>query len=132
MGTQIIKMKAVLSCLVHWASRAGTRDYCSALAALVGPVQNIFFLAVPLSPSPSQLGRQPCWVAPVSYCVSLGISNPNPHQWSHFLTITSDFFLDKKATVAEKLVFFLSIFFGSVSQFQNFYFIQGFCLIVYT
>jgi hypothetical protein len=29
-----------------WASRAGTRDFCSALAALVGPVQNIFFLTV--------------------------------------------------------------------------------------
>jgi hypothetical protein len=41
--------------------------FCSALAALVGPVQNIFFLTVHyfnfLSPSPSKLGRQSCWVA---------------------------------------------------------------------
>jgi hypothetical protein len=29
-----------------WACRAGTRDFCSALAALVGPVQNIFSLTV--------------------------------------------------------------------------------------
>jgi hypothetical protein len=33
-------------CLVRWARRAGTRDFCSAFTALVGPVENIFFLAV--------------------------------------------------------------------------------------
>jgi hypothetical protein len=33
--------------LFHWARPAGTRDFCPALAALVGPVQNMFFLAVP-------------------------------------------------------------------------------------
>jgi hypothetical protein len=38
------QMKGVLSWLVRWACRTGTRDFCSALAALVGPVQNIFFL----------------------------------------------------------------------------------------
>jgi hypothetical protein len=32
--------------LVGKACRASTRDFCSALAALVGPVQNIFFLIV--------------------------------------------------------------------------------------
>jgi len=32
--------------LVCWACRAGTRDFCSALAALAGPVQNILFFAV--------------------------------------------------------------------------------------
>ncbi len=46
---------------------AGTSDFCSALAALVGPVQNIFSLpctfSIPLSPSPSKLGRQQCWIA---------------------------------------------------------------------
>ncbi len=30
------------SLAVRWACRAGTRDFCSALAALVVPVQNIF------------------------------------------------------------------------------------------
>jgi hypothetical protein len=35
-------MKAVLPWLVRWTSHAGARDLCSALAALVGPVQNIF------------------------------------------------------------------------------------------
>ncbi len=39
-------MKGVLHWLVHWALRAGIRDFCPALAALVGPVQKIFFLAV--------------------------------------------------------------------------------------
>jgi hypothetical protein len=46
----------------------GTKDICSfALAALVGPVQNIFFLTVPYFNSfvliALKLGRQPCWVA---------------------------------------------------------------------
>ncbi len=40
-------MKGVLPRLVCWASRDGTRGFCSALAALVGSVQNIFFLTVP-------------------------------------------------------------------------------------
>jgi hypothetical protein len=40
----------VLSWLVRWPCRAGTRDFCSALVALVGPV-NFFFLAVHLSNS---------------------------------------------------------------------------------
>jgi hypothetical protein len=39
-------MKGVLPWLVRWAWRAGTRDFCSVLAALAGPVQNIFFLTI--------------------------------------------------------------------------------------
>ncbi len=58
---------------IHVACRACTRDFCSALAALVGPVQNIFSspytISMPLSPSPSKLGRQPCWVACLLVCV---------------------------------------------------------------
>jgi hypothetical protein len=54
-------MKGVLSWLVGWASRAGTRYFCSAFAALVGPVQNIFFLTVhysiPFSPIAQQAGQ---------------------------------------------------------------------------
>ncbi len=67
-------MKGVLPWLVRWAYRAGIRNFCSALPFLVGPVQNIFFLTVhstiPLSPSPSNLGRQSCWVACFLVCVS--------------------------------------------------------------
>jgi hypothetical protein len=37
-------MKGVLPWLVHWAFRARKRDFCSAFAALVGPVY--FFLTV--------------------------------------------------------------------------------------
>jgi hypothetical protein len=51
-------MKGILSYLVR-----GTRDIRSVLAALVGPVHNIFFLAstlYDLSLSPSKLGRLPC------------------------------------------------------------------------
>ncbi len=43
MGTQGVQMKGVLPWLVCWALRAGTRDFCPALAALEGPVQNVFF-----------------------------------------------------------------------------------------
>jgi hypothetical protein len=39
-------MKGVLPWLARWAYRAITRYFCSALAALVGPVQNIFSLVV--------------------------------------------------------------------------------------
>jgi hypothetical protein len=39
-------MKGGLPWLVCWARHAGTRDFCSALAALVGPVQNICFLTI--------------------------------------------------------------------------------------
>jgi hypothetical protein len=38
--------EGVLPWLCWRACRAGKRDFCSALAVLVGPVQNIFFLAV--------------------------------------------------------------------------------------
>jgi hypothetical protein len=46
METQRVQMKGVLIWQVRWACCAGTRDFCFALAALVGPVQNIFFLTV--------------------------------------------------------------------------------------
>jgi hypothetical protein len=39
-------MKGILPWLAYWACRAGTRDFCSVLAALAGPVQNIFFLTI--------------------------------------------------------------------------------------
>ncbi len=77
METQRGQMKGDLSWLVHWACRASTsiRDFYFALAALVGPVQNIFpspyIISIPLSPSPSKLGRQPCWVA----CLIVGVSD---------------------------------------------------------
>jgi hypothetical protein len=46
MGTQRVQMKGVLPWLAHWALRAGTIDFCPALAALVCYVQNIVFLAL--------------------------------------------------------------------------------------
>jgi hypothetical protein len=45
-GAQRAQMKEVLSWLVRWACRAGTKDFCSAVAVLVDLVQNIFFLTV--------------------------------------------------------------------------------------
>jgi hypothetical protein len=66
-------MKVVLPWLVRWAHRAGTRDFGPALAALVGPGQNIFSspytISFYLSPSPSKLGRHLCLVAFLFLCV---------------------------------------------------------------
>jgi hypothetical protein len=36
-GDSRVQMKGVIPMLVPWACSAGTRDFCSALAALVGP-----------------------------------------------------------------------------------------------
>ncbi len=46
METQRVQMKGVIPWLVRWACHAGTRDFCPAPAALVGPVQNIFSLTI--------------------------------------------------------------------------------------
>jgi len=46
MGTQRVQMEWVLTWLVRWAFRAGTRDFYSALAAMVSPIQNILFLTL--------------------------------------------------------------------------------------
>ncbi len=68
MGTQRVQMKEVLGYMVRWTRHAGTADFCPALAALVSLIQNIVFPRRTLfhfisPPSPSNLGRQACWVA---------------------------------------------------------------------
>ncbi len=69
-----VQMKGFLPWWVRWDCRAGTRYFCSALAALVSPVQNDVFLTVhyfdSFYPSPSKVGMQPCWVACLFLCVS--------------------------------------------------------------
>ncbi len=80
--------KEVLLWSVRWALRVGTRDFCPALAVLVGPIQihftsskpstNIFFtssntISIYLSPSPSKLGRQSCRVV----CLLTHVSGTN-------------------------------------------------------
>jgi hypothetical protein len=54
-------MKGVLPCLLRWACHAGTKDFYPALAALVSPVQNTFFLTahyftlfIPIAQQPGQ------------------------------------------------------------------------------
>jgi hypothetical protein len=71
MGTQREQMKGVLHWLVRWGCRAGTRDFCSALAASVSPEQNIIFLTIHYFNSFVHIARQE---SAVSYCVSLGIT----------------------------------------------------------
>ncbi len=68
-------MKGVLSWVGSWACHFGTRDFCAALAALVGTVKNIFSLTlhyfhsfVPIAQQAR--GRQPCRVAYLLICVS--------------------------------------------------------------
>jgi hypothetical protein len=52
------------------------KRFFSALAALVGPIQKMFFLTVhyfkSFAPSPSKQGRQPCWAAFLLVYVSGG------------------------------------------------------------
>jgi hypothetical protein len=64
----------VLPWSVRWAHHASTRDFCTALTALVFPVQIFFFsqctISVHFSPSSSNLGRQSCRVACHFICVS--------------------------------------------------------------
>ncbi len=67
-------LKVVRPWLVCWACRASTRDFFSALAALVAQCK-IFFsspyiISIPLSLSTSELGRQTCWVVCLLVCVS--------------------------------------------------------------
>jgi hypothetical protein len=74
MGTQRVQTKGVLPWMVLWACRAGTRDFCPALAAL-GPSVPSFFsspytISIHLSPSSSKLGRQSWWVSYFLLCVS--------------------------------------------------------------
>jgi hypothetical protein len=61
-------MKGVLPWLLRWAQCAGRRGFCPALAALDGPVQNIFpspyTISIHLSPYRAGL--------PVSVSLSLG------------------------------------------------------------
>ena len=63
MGTQRVQMRGVLPWLVRWTRRAGTIDFCLALAALDSTVQNIIFLTihfftllVPIAQQPGQAG----------------------------------------------------------------------------
>jgi len=64
-------MEGVLHWMVRWACR--TRDFCPALAALVGLVQNTFCLTVTyfnsFVPFAQQLVRQSCGAACLLVCV---------------------------------------------------------------
>jgi len=64
-------MKGALPWFDCWACSTGTRDFCPALAALVGPVhRKLFQNSIYLFPSPSKLGKQSCWVACLLVCFS--------------------------------------------------------------
>jgi hypothetical protein len=70
-GTQRVQLKEVLPWLVCWACRTGTQEFCSALAALVGRVQNYFFqFLCPCRPASWAISRAG---SPFSYNVSLVI-----------------------------------------------------------
>jgi hypothetical protein len=82
-------MKGVLSWLVHWACRAEPRDFVlpELEHALVGAPYKIFFsspytISIPLSASPNNLGRQPCWVACLVVSVS-GYTDPSGHMFEY-------------------------------------------------
>ncbi len=68
--SQRVQMKGVLPWLVRWTCRAGTRDLCSALAALqiFFPHRTLFKFFVLIGHQ--RWGRQPRWVAYLLVCVS--------------------------------------------------------------
>jgi hypothetical protein len=79
MGSLRVHMKVIFPWLVRYASRIGRRDFCPALTALIGLVQNIFIprstlISFYLSSSPSKLDRQSCWTTCLLVCVS-GLDN---------------------------------------------------------
>ncbi len=78
MGTQRVQMRGVLPYLVCWACRAGTSGFCSALAALVGRVQNIISSPYTISffCSIAQQARQAAVLGRLSLSMSLWIGTP--------------------------------------------------------
>jgi hypothetical protein len=57
MGTKRVQLKEVLPWLVHWASRAGTRDFYPALPALYKiffPHRTLFQFMCPAAQQPGQ------------------------------------------------------------------------------
>ncbi len=75
-GNQRVQIKGALPWLVRWASRAFTKIFVQSwllLAALLSGQYKIYFsspcsIPIPLSPSPTKLGSQPCWVAFLLVC----------------------------------------------------------------
>jgi hypothetical protein len=68
-GTQRVQMKGVLPLLFSLALHAGIKEFCPALAALVGPVQKYFFLTIHYLNSLVPIA-QSCSVAYLVMCVS--------------------------------------------------------------
>jgi hypothetical protein len=103
-GTQKIQMKEVLPSLVRWAFHAGTSDFCPGLVALVGPVQNIFFLTVhydnlfvPIAQQP----RQSCRIASLLMCVSDFALHTAPNK---FMTLLQMYLILRYVTLLLKLL----------------------------
>ncbi len=73
MGTQRVQMRGVIPWFFCWACRAGTSDFCSALAALVGHVQNIISSPYTISIfcSIAQQARQAALLGRLSLSMSL-------------------------------------------------------------
>jgi hypothetical protein len=75
MGTHRVQMKGILPHGWFVGLLVPVQEiYHSVLAALVGSIQNVFFLTIhyfnSLPPSPSKLGRQPSWDTCLLVCVS--------------------------------------------------------------
>ncbi len=96
-GTQRVPLKVFLSWLVRWAWRASTRDFWSALAAIVGPVQNTFphihnfnfnfFVLIT-----QQAGQANLAGTPVSLCVSV-LATPWLKRYRYWNSNTKSFIL---------------------------------------
>jgi hypothetical protein len=84
METQRGQMKGVIPWLFHWAGSAGTRDFCSDVAALVSPAQNIFFLAIHFFNSFVPIAQQAEQVAVLGrLSLSMCLCTRQPENWKN-------------------------------------------------
>ncbi len=94
--TQRIQIKRVLPLFPGWACHAGTRDFFVLPgAALVGLLTVPYTISIPLSPTPSKLGRQWCRIACLLVCVS-DLTNERRRRASEILRALKGQSLDPK------------------------------------
>jgi hypothetical protein len=93
MGTQGVHLKGAHSWLVRWPSRAGTIDFCHALAALVSsakyftPHYTLFQLIVPVA----QQARQAVVLGRLSIIYVYGRHTGQVNWWITYIYSLNDF-----------------------------------------
>ncbi len=123
-------MEGALPWLVRWACRADILNFCPAFAALVGLLQKFFSspctISIHLSPSPSKLGRQSCWVA----CLLVGVSGDDQRWKKLCLAVQLSVSLNRCRTIAWSVILLPVTTYSQFSklstrQFSSFYLLSS-------